>query len=215
MGSEVKRSARAKPRLRAEQARRTRRAVLDAARELFLREGYAGTTMRAVAARAGVSVETVYKVFGNKAKLVKAVFDVAVVGDDEPVPMLQRQLVRDIDAEPDPARKLERYGQHIAEVNLRVGRLLLVVRDAAVSNPDAARVWEQLQEERARGMAMFAAKLDAGGFLRPGVTAEEARDVLWAFNSVETWDLFVNQRGWAYERWGDWLGRQLTAALLS
>jgi TetR/AcrR family transcriptional regulator, regulator of autoinduction and epiphytic fitness len=214
MRSDVKRSARPKPTLRDEQARRTRRSVLDAARELFIREGYAATRMAAVAARAGVSVETVYKVFGNKAKLVKAVFDVAVVGDDEPVPMLQRQLVRDIDAEPDPARKLERYGQHIAEVNLRVGPLLLVVRDAAVSNADAARVWTQLQVERARGMLLFATKLDESGFLRPGVTVEEARDVLWAFNSVETWDLFVNQRGWAYERWGDWLGRQLTAALL-
>jgi AcrR family transcriptional regulator len=214
MASDVKNPPRAKPTLRAEQARRTRRAVLDAARDLFLQEGYAATTVAAVAASAGVSVETVYKVFGNKAKLVKAVFDVAVVGDDEPVPMLQRQLVRDIDAEPDAERKLERYGQHIAEVNRRVGPLLLVVRDAAVFNTDAARVWEQLQEERARGMLVFAAKLDEGGFLRPGVTADEARDVLWAFNSVETWDLFVNQRGWAYERWGDWLGRQLTAALL-
>ena len=72
----------------------------------------------------------------------------------------------------------------------------LVVRDAAVSDAGAAEVWEQLQAERLTGMTMFAEHLDAGGHLRAGVSADEARDVLWAHNSVELWDLLVNQRGW-------------------
>jgi AcrR family transcriptional regulator len=189
--------------------------VLTAARNRFLRDGYAKTTMAHVAADAGVSIETVYKGFGNKAKLVKAVFDVTVVGDDEPVPMSDREFVASIHAEPDPRQKLLMYGRHIGQVEQRVGPLLLVVRDAAASNPDAADLWHTLQHERLTGMRMFARHLDQGGHLRPGVSVAEAADVIWAFNSVETWDLFINQRGWSPDRLGQWLGRQLIAALLA
>src|SRR6476646_542523 len=97
---------------RREQARQNRGTILDAARTRFLELGYAGTTMGAVAADAGVSVETVYKAFGNKAGLVKGVFDVAIVGDDEPVPLMEREFVQRNRAEPDPRRKLTAYAEH-------------------------------------------------------------------------------------------------------
>lgn len=199
---------------RQEQARATRQAVLTAARRSFLADGYAGTTIAAIADAAAVSVETIYKLFGNKAALVKAVFDVDVVGDDEPVPMMQREFVQRNIAEPDPRRKLEMYGEHIAEVNPRVGPLLLVVRDAAASDPGAADVWQQMQTERLVGMTAFGSHLHDGGHLRHGVSADEARDVLWTHNSVEVWDLLVNQRGWTAQRYGAWIGEQLCAALL-
>ena len=199
---------------RQEQARATRRAVLEAARELFLAQGYAGTTIAAVAAGAGVSVETVYKAFGNKPGLVKAVFDVTVVGDDEPVPMLQREFVRRNMAEPDPRRKLLAYGAHLAERTPRVGPVLLVVREAAATDPGAAEVWEQLQQERLTGMTVFAENLHEAGNLRRGVSMEEARDVLWVHNSLELWELLVRLRGWSDERYGRWIGQQLVAALL-
>jgi AcrR family transcriptional regulator len=199
---------------RQEQARLTRRAVLDAARELFLEQGYAKTTVAAVAGQAAVSVETVYKAFGNKAGLVKAVFDVAVVGDDDPVPMLQREFVRQNAAEPDPRRKLAGYGEHLVAVGARTAAILLVVRDAAATDAGAAGVWEQLQAERLAGMTAFAQHLAEGGHLRSGVSADEARDVLWTYNSVELWHLLVEQRGWVPERFGTWVGHQLIAALL-
>ena len=199
---------------RQEQARATRRAVLDAARELFLAQGYAGTTVGAVAARAGVSVETVYKAFGNKPGLVKAVFDVSVVGDDEPVPMLQREFVRRNMAEPDPRVKLHDYGAHIAATAPRIGPVLLVVREAAAGDAGAAAVWEQLQQERLTGMTAFAKHLHEGGHLREGVSMAEARDVLWVHNSLELWELLVRLRGWSNERFGRWIGQQLVAALL-
>src|SRR6476469_10272994 len=132
---------------RQEQARRNRMAILDAARRSFLDVGYAATTMRAGAAEAGVSVETVYKAFGNKAGLVKAVFDVAVVGDDEPVPLMEREFVRRNRAEPDPRKKLQAYGAHLARTIPRAGPVQLVVRDAAAGDAGAAEVWEQLQRE--------------------------------------------------------------------
>ena len=199
---------------RREQARATRRAVLDVARDLFLEQGYARTTIAAVAAGAGVSVETVYKAFGNKPGLVKAVFDVAVVGDDEPVPMLQREFVQRNLAEPDPRRKLEAYGEHLAVTAPRVGPIQLVVKEAAATDPGAAAVWEQLQEERLTGMTAFARSLHEGGHLREGVSLEEARDVLWAHISVELWELLVRLRGWSDERYGRWVAHQLIAALL-
>jgi AcrR family transcriptional regulator len=199
---------------RREQARQTRRAVLAAAHEAFVRDGYAATTMASIAAAVGVSVETVYKAFGNKPGLMKAVFDVAVVGDDEPVPMLQREFVRRTSAEPDPRVKLRAFGLHVGEVSPRTCPLLLVVRDAAAADAGAAALWAQLQGERLFGMSVFADHLLDSGCLRADVTADEARDVLWTHNSAELWDLLVRQRGWSDERYGRWVGEQLIAALL-
>jgi len=199
---------------RQEQARQTRRAVLAAAHRLFVADGYAATTISAVAAEAGVSVETVYKAFGNKAGLVKSAFDVAVVGDDEPVPMLQREFVRRTSAEPDPQKKMAAYGEHVADVGARTGLILLAVRAAAATDPGAAEVWQQLQTERLTGMAVFAQHLRDGGYLRDGISVNEARDVLWTHNSVELWDLLVHQRGWPNRRYGRWVAQQLIAALL-
>jgi AcrR family transcriptional regulator len=199
---------------RQEHALANRRAVLEAAHRLFLELGYAATTVGAVAAEAGVSIETIYKSFANKPGLVKAVFDVAVVGDDEPVPMEERAFVLRNIAEPDPTVKLMDYGRHVGEVGPRTGPILLVVRDAAASDAAAAAVWAALQQERLTGMTHFATHLHAGHHLRKGVTMEQARDVLWMHNSVEVWDLLVNQRGWAAKRFGAWIGQQLVAALV-
>lgn len=195
-------------------ARENRLAILDAARRLFLDQGYAATTIASVAAESGLSVETVYKAFANKPGLVKAVFDVAVVGDDEPVPMVEREFVRRTSAEPNPRRKLAGYGAHVAEVNRRAGAVQLVVREAAAVDAGAAEVWSQLQAERLTGMTLFAIHLNEGGHLRNDVSTDEARDVLWAHNSVELWDLLVNHREWADDRYGAWIGQQLIAALL-
>ena len=199
---------------RREQARETRARVLAAARAAFLDHGYAATTLPAVAAAAGTSVETIYKAVGNKPALAKAVFDVAIVGDDEPVPLLARATIQAIRAEPDPRRKLAMYGRHVGQIGSRVGPILLVVRAAADNDAGAAGVWEALQAERLTGMTMFANELAAEGHLREGVTRVEARDVLWTHNSVELWDLLVRQRGWSDARFGRWIGHQLVAALL-
>jgi AcrR family transcriptional regulator len=199
---------------RQEQAQRNRRTILAVAHERFLADGYAATTMGAVADGAEVSVETIYKAFRNKPGLVKAVFDVSVVGDDEPVPMLQREFVQRNTTEPDPRIKLQMYGEHLTEIGPRSFPLQLVVRDAAASDAGAAEVWAQMQAERLAGMTAFATHLADSGHLREGLAVEQARDILWLHNSVEVWDLLVNQRGWSEERWGTWIGAQLVAALL-
>ncbi len=214
MSEGVKRPRRYDSSRRQEHARQNRRAVLEAARLMFLERGYAATTVGAIAAEAGVSVETVYKAFGNKPGLVKAVVDVAIVGDDESVPMLQRELVRRIEAERDPRRKLAMYGQHLAENGPRRVPVELLVRAAAASDPGAAGVREQLEAERLTGMGFFARHLAEGGHLRPGVSVEEARDVLWTCNSAELYDLLVLRRGWTPPRYGRWVADALASALL-
>ena len=155
---------------REEQARRSRRDMLDAGRRLFLEHGYAATTIGMVASEAGVAIQTVYKAFANKSGLVKAIVDVAIVGDDEPVPMMEREFVRKNMAEPDPAQKLRDFGTHLAAVAPRANALTLVVRDAAVADPAAADVWRQLQTERLTGMTAFAHHLRDQRHLRAGVT---------------------------------------------
>jgi AcrR family transcriptional regulator len=199
---------------RKEQARATRAAMLDAARSLFLEHRYAGTTLAMVADAAGVSVQNVYKVFGNKAGLVKALFDVSIAGDDEPVAVEDRASIVAVRSETDPRRKLALYGDHMAAIGPRAMPILLVVRDAAAADDAAAAVWDALQHERLSGMTRFAGELDRDGHLRAGVRRADARDVLWTFSSLEVWDLLVTQRRWSARRYGGWIGEQLAAALL-
>lgn len=199
---------------RRELATHNRHAILDAARGLFLERGFAATTMPGIAAAAGVSVQTVYKAFGNKPGLAKAVFDVAIAGDDEPVPMVQREALGRVRNEPDPRKKFELYGQHLAAVAPRHVPIQLLIHSAAATDPEAGRVWRQLQDEGLRGMNVFARSLHADGHLRSDVSASEARDVLWTYNSAELYQLLVIERGWTPKRYGRWVAAALSAALL-
>jgi AcrR family transcriptional regulator len=199
---------------RQEQARRNRAAVLKAARELFLDRGFAATTMPAIASAARLSVQTVYKAFGNKPRLVKAVFDVSMAGDDEQVPMLQRASLGRVRDEPDPRAMFHRYGDFLTEVAPRHVPIQLVIRDAAASDADARAVWAELQAERLDGMTQFARALRDRGHLRPGVSMSEARDVLWTYNSAELFQLLVIERKWSPKRYGRWVAEGLIAALL-
>jgi AcrR family transcriptional regulator len=200
--------------MRQRQAHRTRAAVLEAAHQLFLARGFAATTMPMVASAAGVSVQTVYKAFGNKPGLAKAVFDVAMAGDDQPVPMLERATLARVRDEPEPHSKLRLYGEFLAEVAPRHVPVQLVIRDAATIDPEARTVWTDLQAERLRGMTMFADALREAGHLRDGISTDEARDVLWTYNSAELFQLLVFDRGWSPERYGRWVADALIAALL-
>ena len=199
---------------RQEQARRTCRAIIDAAHHLFLTEGFAATTMSGVAAASGVAVQTVYKVFANKPRLAKAVFDIAIAGDDDEVPMLEREALSNVRAEPDPRIMFRRYGDFLATVAPRHVPVQLVIRDAATADPDARAVWAALQAERLAGMTIFATALHDRGHLRHDVTVEEARDTLWTYNSAELYQLLVVERSWTPHHYGQWVAAALIAALL-
>jgi len=214
MAKSVKRGRRYDSRQRRKQAQQNRRAILEAAHRLFLERGYAGTTISDVAEASGLSVESIYKSFGNKPGLLKATVDVAIVGDDAPVPMLDRDLVQQIEAEPDAHKKLLMYGEHLAESSPRHAPLQLLTRSAAASDKGAAKAWDAMQAERLFGMTEFARHLYESKALRPGLTLEEARDIIWTLQSAEMYDLLVAQRGWAPERYGRWIAEAMAAALL-
>jgi AcrR family transcriptional regulator len=199
---------------RQEQARRTRAEVIRVAHDLFLDRGFAATTMPDIAAAAGVSVQSVYKAFGTKARLAKAVFDVAIAGDDEPVPVLERPALAKARSEVDPRLKLRLYGEFLTQVAPRHVPVQLVIRDAAAADAEARTVWLQLQAERLEGMTMFARSLHGEGHLRSGISVNEARDVLWTYNSAELFQLLVLERGWSPKRYGQWVANALIAALL-
>jgi AcrR family transcriptional regulator len=195
---------------RRSQARRTRADVIAHARDLFIEHGYTGTTMAAVAARAGVSVETIYKSIGNKPAVLKAVLDVAIVGDDDAVPMLERPLVAQLRSEPDPRKILSGYGRHVVDSWPRQVPLQLILRAAAAVDTDAQRHWQAVQAERLTGMTAFANDLAQRGFLRQGLDVAEARDILWSLTAPEQYEVLVVQRGWAIER----VGRFITDAMI-
>jgi hypothetical protein len=145
----------------------------------------------------------------------KAVFDVAMAGDDEPIPMLQRASLGRVRDERDPRRRLRLYGEFLAEVAPRHVPVQLVIRDAASSDPEAQTVCAELQAERLKGMTLFARALHDDGHLRRGVSTREARDVLWTYNSAELFQLLVLDRGWSPKRYGRWISDALIAALVA
>lgn len=200
---------------RQEQARENRRRILGAASGLFREKGYAGTAMPEVAKLAGVAVQTVYKAFANKATLLKAVFDVTVAGDDEDVPVAGREFVAAIQAEPDAVRKIEMYLDHMTAGAAATFPVQLLARDAAAADPAAAQVWAQMRQEMLTAMTYFSADLMPTGQIKPDLTADDVRDVLWTYHAPELYELLCLERGWSPERYGRFLRDAIVAAVLA
>jgi AcrR family transcriptional regulator len=200
---------------RQQQASQTRRAILDAAAVLFVEPGYAATPLTAIAAEAGVAIQTVYKAFGSKQALLSALVDVTVAGDDEPVALPDREFVAEIRALTGARARLARYAQHLVEVHARQAQVMLALAAAATADPDAATIWRKNLDDRRTGMAMFAADLASTGQLRPDHTVDTAADVLWLAMDVRNYDWLVRQRGWSPERFQHWYVDTVAAALLA
>lgn len=180
MSGSVKTSRRYDATGRRETARATRRAVLSAATALFHERGYAATTMADVAAAAGVAVQTVYSTVGGKAALLKEAYDVAIAGDDEPVPVSERPEILAVKAETDGVRKLELYAEHLAGVMRRTARLDQVLQVGADADTAVAELRDRLYAARYAGMTEFATNLRAQRLLRRGLGVTRAADVLVA-----------------------------------
>jgi TetR/AcrR family transcriptional regulator, regulator of autoinduction and epiphytic fitness len=199
---------------RQEQARLTRRAVLDAAGRLFVDPGYAATPLTAVAAQAGVAIQTVYRTFGSKQALLSALIDVTIAGDDEPTALAERQFVADIRALTHARAKLTRYAAHLAATHARQLHVMLALASAATADPEAAAIWQKNLEQRRHGMAMFAADLASTGQLRDHHTVDEVTDVLWLAMDVRNYDWLVRQRGWTPEQFQRWYVDTVAGAIL-
>ncbi len=195
-------------------ARRTRRAILDAAAELFVEPGYAGARMADVAAVAGVAVPTITAHFGSKKGLLSAVLDVSIAGDDEPVPMSGRTFVDDINALPGARDKLGRYADELWATMGRVAGVLLALERAAAVDADAAVILAKNSAERLTAMTMFAAGLIATGEVRPDLRRDAVVSVLVLAMDVRNYDWLVRRRGFGAADFRAWYVGSVAGAIL-
>ena len=200
---------------REEQARQTRMAILDAAQELFVDRGYVATTVADIAAHARVAPETVYSAFRNKRTLLKTLADVRAAGDDQPIPVAEREPFRRIAEADDPRRKLELYAAVARDMLERgVADVQLVVRAAASADPAIAELWDDLKRQRLVGATALATHLAEHGMLREDLTVERARDLIWLHIAPEVDGLLV-ERGWTNDDREQWLADTLYLALVA
>ena len=198
---------------RREQARARRLAVVQAARELFETGGFRQTTIAAVAKRAGVSSESIYKTFGTKAALAKAVFDLELAGDDEPVPIAERPAIQAIRDEPDVRRKITMFAEGLAQRHARSAAVQILIRDGRHVDDSLAPVWAALQREGLTGMTALGRHLLDTGQLREGLTIEQVRDILWNYLAIDAYERLVLIQGWSQQRYSNWLAHTMVSAL--
>jgi AcrR family transcriptional regulator len=199
---------------RREQAAATRREILEAAQRLFERQGYAATTMAAIAAEAGVALKTVYVAFDTKSGLLRALWHLLLRGDEDDVPIPERPWYREVVAEPDPERKL-RLGAHNARlVKQRAGALMRVIRSAAAADADAEELWSRIEADFYDNQRAIVQALHDAGALRDGLDVARAADILWTLNHPDLWHLLVGARGWTPEAWEQWFGDTVSEQLL-
>jgi AcrR family transcriptional regulator len=193
-------------------ANATRAAIVETAYRLFLAHGYAATTVGRVAADAGVSAETVYKAFGGKPGLVRAIMQRALEGEG-PIPAERRSDALH-EAERDGRAIIRGWGALAAEVAPRGSPIVLLVRDAVAGNPELVPLRDELDAARMARMTTNARRLADGGHLAPGVDADAAAEVLWIYSSAELYELLVLRRGWTPARYGAFIAEAMIAALL-
>jgi len=214
MAASVKPTRRYESPRRREQAAATRAAILEAAQGLFESQGYAVTTMSAIAHAAGVSLKTVYVVFETKSGVLRALWHLLLRGDDADVPVDQRTWYHEVLAEPDPERQLRLNARNSRIVKQRAAALMRVIRDAAPSDADLAALWARIQSDFHANQREIVASLHERGALTPGLDVERGADVLWALNHPDLWHLLVGQRGWSPEDYERWFGDTACSQLL-
>ena len=198
---------------RRERARARRLAVVLAARDLFERDGFRQSRIAAIAAAAGVSVESVYKNFGTKANLAKAVFDLVLAGDDEPVPIAERPAMQAIQGEPDVRRKIALFVAGLAQRQARSATVQILIRDGRLVDDALGPVWASLIAEGLTGMTILGRQLLGTGQLRDDLDLDAVRDLLWNYLAIDHYERLVLTQGWTLERYTRWLTATITAAL--
>ncbi len=217
----------------------TRRRVLDAAERLFIRDGYATTTIAAVAEAADVAVQTVYAIFGNKRAILAQLLQVRVVGDDQAIPRRDRadwqarerepdpplrsvlSMSRTFGAdwqamerEPEPRRQLALLAAIATRIGSRIAALYAVMAAAAGSDPEIAALYQHQQQARYQDQRRLAQSLARKGALRADLSEDYATDILWTLANPHTYRALVSERQWAADEYERWLAHVLACALL-
>lgn len=201
---------------RAEQARRTRAAIRRAAHDLFLEDGYAATTITAIAAEADVAPQTVYGQFGTKAAIAKELLDVSIVGDEEPVPVAGRPwFQRVFDDGIDGHERLRRYAAAARRIYAGAGTAFEIVRRGADGDAELAELWRSNQQARRGVVTKILDVVLEDSELRPGLTRDEAVDLFWVLHGPETFHQLCLDCGWTHDRYEAWLADAFCEQLLA
>ncbi len=213
MARDVKTRRRYESPRRREQAAATRLAILQAAERLFGERGYAGASVSAIAAAAGVALKTVYAAFGSKAEVLRALWNLRMRGDEEPVPLAQRPWFRELIAEPDPRRRLALVAHNARIVRERTATLTEIIRQAAPGDAQIGALWERFQRELYElGMREVARTLARDGIL--ATDPKTAADLLWTLTHPDLYLLLVRERDWKPDAYEEWLRDALCRELL-
>ncbi len=200
---------------RLEQAATTRREILKAAQRLFVEQGYAATTMSAIAAEAGVALKTVYVAFETKSGVVRALWNLLLRGDENDAPVPERGWYREVLEEPDPERQLRLNARNSRVAKLRIGGVIEVIHGAAPLDPDIDALWNRIQTEFHANQREIVKSLDDKRALRSGLDINRAADILWTLNHPDVWQLLVGQRGWTPEQYEQWFADAACSQLLT
>lgn len=199
---------------RQERARATRLAVLDAARELFVADGYGATTIQAIADEAKVAVQTVYAVFGNKRAILSELLDVSIAGDGDQVVVNAREWMQPVWDAPTAPERLGAYAAAVARIMQSAGDVFAVVTAAAATDPEVIELADTTEARRRQGATAVVDSVRSVGALRPGLTADHAVDVLWLLNSPLVYTQLVRRAAWPVDRYQAWLADTMVQQLL-
>ena len=194
------------------QARETRRAILDAAHELFVTTGYAATTIQAIAERGGVAVQTVYAVFGNKRELLEQLIESTITGDDDPRPVNERPEAQAIADEPDAQRRAELDAAYSRSITERVAPIVRVATEAAASDPELTAMMDEVKAARRQEMITAVQILAGPDGLR--IDPDEAAATLYVLYSPSVADMLMRDHGWSPKQYEKWLAHMIAAAVI-
>lgn len=191
--------------VRDQTAASTRASILAAARSLFESQGYRGTTVKQIADRAEVNVDTIYHTIGRKPALMRELVETALSGRDEAVPAQQRGYVEQIRLATTAGMKIDIYSQAIMHIQERLAPIFLALRDAAATDDACRDLWKEISDRRSKNMLQFAADLRMTGELRQDLDDHMVADIIWSMNAAEYWAQLVGERGWTPAMFADWL----------
>jgi AcrR family transcriptional regulator len=214
MSDRVKPKRRYESPRRREQAAATRSEILQAAQELFERDGYGATTMAAIAAEARVALKTVYVAFETKSGVLRALWNMRLRGDDDAVPIAQNAWYREVLEEPQPERQLRLNARNSREGKLRIAALAEVIRSVGPLDADIAALWDRINTDYHANQRTIVESLHKKRALRADLDVERAADILWTLNHPNTWQLLVTERGWTPEQYERWTGDVACSQLL-
>ncbi len=200
--------------LRERHAQSTRLTIIEAAARLFVAQGYVATSMDEIAQAAGVGRATIFASVGGKAAILKGAYDIATVGDDEPIPLPQRPWAIAVRNETDPHRMIDAYAGMITEISGRVAPIFEAMHGAAAADLEVRALWDAVRKERRGGAAGFVGFVVARNALRAGVDRKRAGDVVWALIDPGLYHLLVIEMAWTPAQFQTWLAETLSAQLL-